>query len=318
VAIFMGWSPSSSAVSCKRLTGAEKAPTLKATARDFAKNIQFINHNNLRLPFVDLAPHGTANGKTVFLASGFSKHMRSWLPHIILLRAQGYRVVSFDQTNVGQNLLENGIQRLERGTGLDLDADLAWAVLSHVGVKEELIILGHSRGAAVASRLTEHALDGGVKVSRLILLTPYVRYIWTAQNFAASVNEYVYDQFAEFNPYFFGQFLYDSSKVKDYEMIENLPAVKEAAALVSVLKGLKLGQGPERTTQDVLENVLSQDGGVEVQALAAEHDNKFAPSHLVQGLEQERVEFKILSGEDKDHYWPLHNAESMLQEVELL
>jgi pimeloyl-ACP methyl ester carboxylesterase len=307
-----------SALTCGLMFKAKATSTTAISSVNFIKSVRYLSHKDLKIPFVDLMPLGEPNGRTVFLAAGFSKGMRSWLPHMRLLTKQGYRVISFDQTNIGYNLLENGIQKLDRNTGLDVDAELAMAVLKKSGVSSDVTILGHSRGSGVAARLALLASKKSIGVDKLLLLTPYVRYLWESANAAEAFGESVYDLWSEIYPQTYGKFLYEKSKVKKYEIIEELSQYDVEAALVYVLKGLKLTNKAEVTTADVLGAVLRKNKKIEITAFAAEQDSKLAPPSVVKELEQDGVNYSLFTGKNKDHYWPLHYAESMLKAVDLL
>jgi len=303
------------ALSCKQLL-AVKINTV--TSRNFKNFIQYTDHKGMKIPYVDLHPNVEPSGKTVFLVSGFSKNMRAWLPHIRILLKLGHRVVAFDQSNVGYNLLENGLVNIEKGEGLDADAEMAAVVLKEVGVVKNLVILGHSRGAAVAARLAKFAVSNKIMVDRLLLLTPYVRYIWASENPLMNFSESIYDFFAEAYPEYYGQFLHDEDQVKNYEVVEELDSSDKKAALIYILKGLKIQNGVEKTTGEILKDLILEAPDIEVRAFAAEHDTVLAAPEVVQELVQEGVDYSLLKGKTKDHYWPLHYAESMLKAVGLL
>jgi len=227
-------------------------------------------------------------------------------------------VISFDQSNVGYNLVENGIIDIKRGEGLDLDAQMAAAVLEKTDVSENLIVLGHSRGAAISARLSAIAVSNGIALERLLLLTPYVRYLWTSKSPLMSFNESFFDMFAEMYPEYYGQFLNDEGQVKKYETIDELESNDKRAALIYILKGLKTRDGIEKTTSEILKSFVKKAPDVEIQAFAAEHDTSLAPPEIVQELSQDGVDYSLLKGKTKDHYWPLRYAESMLKAVGLL
>jgi|GEM_PF-2702049 len=305
------------ALNCKSILSKDvKAPVI--TSRNFKKSVRYIKSHGLKIPYVDLKPTGKSNGKTVLLIAGFSKNMRSWLPHMRLLTAKGYRVVSYDQTNVGYNLFENGVLKLDKGTGLDTDSILAMDVLKTTGVTKNLSIMGHSRGGAVAARLALMARGSNIGLDRVLLLMPYVRYIWTSQTPLEAFGESMYDISSEFNPQYYGKFLYDRSKVKKYEVIDELSDHSLESALVYVLKGLKLNEKAEVSTKDVLDALLKLDKNMQIDTYAGEHDLELAPPKIVSELESKGINYSLFKGKTKDHYWPLHYAESMLKEVGLL
>ena len=55
------------------------------------------------MAFMDVAPTGTANGKSVILLHGMNFFGEAWTDTIEILRKEGYRVIAIDQVGYGRS-----------------------------------------------------------------------------------------------------------------------------------------------------------------------------------------------------------------------
>jgi pimeloyl-ACP methyl ester carboxylesterase len=118
---------------------------------------------DLVMGFMDVAPEGTANGRTVVLMHGKNFCGATWATTIRMLTKAGYRVIVPDQIGFCSSSKPAGYQfsfnQLAANTG---------ALLSARGV-DRAIIVGHSMGGMLAARF---ALAYPERVSRLVLVNP--------------------------------------------------------------------------------------------------------------------------------------------------
>ena len=99
----------------------------------------------VRLAFMDVAPVGPANGRTVALLHGGSYYGWYWKDTIEALRNEGYRVVVVDRLGWGRS------SKPILPYSINLHAANTRAILDHLGVGE-VAIVGHSIGGQEASR----------------------------------------------------------------------------------------------------------------------------------------------------------------------
>jgi pimeloyl-ACP methyl ester carboxylesterase len=102
-----------------------------------------VENQPLRMAYMDVAPSGTANGKTVVLFHGKSFSGDYWARTIAKLAADGYRVVVPDQLGFGKSAkpdIRYNFDLLARNTKMLLDS---------LGVTRAAIV-GHSLGGMLA------------------------------------------------------------------------------------------------------------------------------------------------------------------------
>jgi pimeloyl-ACP methyl ester carboxylesterase len=100
----------------------------------------------VRMAYMDVAPTGAANGRTVVLLHGMNFFGEVWAPTIELLAKEGYRVIVPDQIGFGRSSKPDHtpytLNDMARNTK---------AILDKVGVTKAQI-WGHSMGGMVATR----------------------------------------------------------------------------------------------------------------------------------------------------------------------
>jgi pimeloyl-ACP methyl ester carboxylesterase len=100
---------------------------------------------DLRMAYMDVAPSGTANGRTVVLLHGYNFFGEYWGSTIEVLRREGYRVVVPDQVGFGRSskpVLPYSFHQMAADTR---------ALLESLGVQQATVI-GHSMGGMLATR----------------------------------------------------------------------------------------------------------------------------------------------------------------------
>jgi pimeloyl-ACP methyl ester carboxylesterase len=100
---------------------------------------------DVRMAYMDVAPIGTPNGKSVILLHGMNFFAEAWTDTIDILRRQGYRVVATDQIGFGRSskpIVHYSISTHAMNTKRLLD---------HLGITSTDIV-SHSMGGMVASR----------------------------------------------------------------------------------------------------------------------------------------------------------------------
>lgn len=102
-----------------------------------------VENQPLRMAYMDVAPSGTANGKTVVLLHGKSFSGDYWGHAIATLAADGYRVVVPDQVGFGKSA------KPDIRYSFDLLARNTKALLDKLGVQRAAIV-GHSFGGMLA------------------------------------------------------------------------------------------------------------------------------------------------------------------------
>jgi pimeloyl-ACP methyl ester carboxylesterase len=100
---------------------------------------------DVRMAFMDVAPIGTPNGKSVILLHGMNFFAEAWTNTIEILRKEGYRVIAIDQIGYGRS--SKAIVHYTIST----HAMNTKRLLDHLGIKQTDIVT-HSMGGMVASR----------------------------------------------------------------------------------------------------------------------------------------------------------------------
>ena len=100
---------------------------------------------DVRMAYMDVAPRGPANGKSVILLHGLNFFGEAWTETIDILRGEGYRVIVPDQVGYGRSskpVLHYSISTHAANTKRLLD---------HLNIKQTDMVT-HSMGGMVASR----------------------------------------------------------------------------------------------------------------------------------------------------------------------
>ncbi|WP_430912558.1 alpha/beta fold hydrolase [Methylobacterium sp. sgz302541] len=115
-----------------------------------------------RLAYMDVAPQGSANGRTVFLLHGRNFPSSYWQPVIAALTGAGYRVVAPDQLGFGKSSKPVGPFTFDR-----MAADTV-ALMDAMGL-ERIDVIAHSMGGMLAVRLARNA---PTRINSLVLEAP--------------------------------------------------------------------------------------------------------------------------------------------------
>ena len=100
---------------------------------------------DVRMAYMDVAPLGTPNGKSVILLHGMNFFAEAWTNTIEILRKEGYRVIAIDQIGYGRS--SKAIVHYNIST----HAMNTKRLLDHLNIKVTDIVT-HSMGGMVASR----------------------------------------------------------------------------------------------------------------------------------------------------------------------
>ena len=111
--------------------------------------VQFLDRNlfgqDVRIAYMDVAPVGEPNGRTVVLLHGGSYYGWYWKDTIEALRNEGYRVVVKDRLGWGRS------SKPILPYNINLHASNTKAILDHLGISQAAVA-GHSWGGQMASR----------------------------------------------------------------------------------------------------------------------------------------------------------------------
>src|SRR5881394_2328639 len=117
---------------------------------------------DVRMAFMDVAPQGQGNGRTVVLLHGNNFAGFYWGGPIDVLRKEGFRVVVPDQIGYGRSskpIIPYNFHDMARNTML---------VLRSLGIQKAMIV-GHSMGGMLAARFATQYPD---VTERLVLYNP--------------------------------------------------------------------------------------------------------------------------------------------------
>lgn len=274
------------------------------TSVNITGQLKYFRFMDNEIPYLDVGPHEELKG-TVLLVSGFSKNINSWISNIEHFRAKGYRVLIYDQSNVGRNLLNNGIQHFSFGEGLEYDAKLGVVFLKKLKVKNVKIV-GHSRGAWVASRIVDLlARSRTLKVESLTLASPYVEYFWDSgyAGLTGVFLESIFDFTLEYNPGLIGLNMGRAAEAPhSHEKIKGLSKSLRSRALGYILKGTHPGSTEQKATTDFVKSAVKR--GVRVKVITDAFDQDLAPLEVVSDLDLPGVDFVVLKEREYTHYWP--------------
>jgi pimeloyl-ACP methyl ester carboxylesterase len=100
---------------------------------------------DVRMAYMDVAPIGTPNGKSVILLHGMNFFAETWTTTIEMLRKEGYRVIAIDQIGFGRS------SKPIVNYTISTHAMNTKRLLDHLGIKQTDIVT-HSMGGMVGSR----------------------------------------------------------------------------------------------------------------------------------------------------------------------
>lgn len=127
---------------------------------------------SLEMAYLDVAPTGQANGRTLVLLHGKNFCAGTWADSIRILAANGYRVVAPDQIGFCKSTkpahYQYSFQQLAANTR---------ALLDHLGIARATLI-GHSTGGMLATR---YALLYPETTEQLVLVNPIGLEDWQAK-----------------------------------------------------------------------------------------------------------------------------------------
>ncbi len=126
----------------------------------------------LEMAYMDVAPTGEPNGRTVLLLHGKNFSGAYWADTIDELAASGYRVIAPDQIGFGRSSKPEQYQFTFQALATNTKA-----LLEERGV-EQVDVVGHSMGGMLATRF---ALMFSQATEHLVLVNPIGLYDWKLQ-----------------------------------------------------------------------------------------------------------------------------------------
>ncbi len=139
----------------------------------------------LSMGYMDVAPTGTPNGRTIVLLHGKNFCAATWEATIAVLSRAGYRVVAPDQVGFCTSAKPKGYQ-----FSLAQLAANTRALLASLGL-ERTLVMGHSMGGMLAMR---YALQYPDAVERLLLVNPIGLEDWQAEGVPYATLDQLYQQ----------------------------------------------------------------------------------------------------------------------------
>lgn len=126
----------------------------------------------LEMAYMDVAPSGAPNGRSVVLLHGKNFCAATWEDTIRVLARAGYRVLALDQIGFCKSSKPRGYQ-----FSFPQLAANTHALLEHAGVRRPIVI-GHSMGGMLAAR---YALQYPDDVAQLVMVDPLGLEDWQAK-----------------------------------------------------------------------------------------------------------------------------------------
>jgi pimeloyl-ACP methyl ester carboxylesterase len=128
--------------------------------------VHFLHRNlygqDVRIAYMDAAPTGAANGRSVVLLHGSSYYSWYWEETMQALTAAGFRVIAIDRLGWGRS------SKPIIPYDVNLHASNVIAILDHLGI-EQVAMAGHSLGGRLAS---SYAHIYPERVSHVIMVNP--------------------------------------------------------------------------------------------------------------------------------------------------
>jgi pimeloyl-ACP methyl ester carboxylesterase len=182
----------------------------------------------LEMTYMDVAPGGPANGRTVVLLHGKNFCAATWAPTIEVLSQAGFRVLAVDQIGFCKASKPQGYQ-----FSLAQLAANTRALMTHAEV-ERAVIVGHSMGGMLGARF---AIQHPEAVERLVLVNPIGLEDWQAEGVPYALLDAAYEtelktSFDSIKAYQ-RRFYYDGDWKPDYD------------APVEMLAGMYMGSARE-------------------------------------------------------------------------
>ncbi len=182
----------------------------------------------LTMGYMDVAPAGKANGRTVVLMHGKNFCAATWEESIAVLSQNGYRVIAPDQIGFCSSSKPEGYQfsfaQLAHNTR---------ALLQSLDI-EQATVIGHSMGGMLASRF---ALNYPEMVEQLVLVNPIGLEDWQAKGVPYAPIEALYEN----------ELQTDFEKIKAYQrkFYYNGSWEPRYDRWVEMLAGMYAGEGKE-------------------------------------------------------------------------
>lgn len=183
---------------------------------------------DLTMGYLDVAPAGKANGRTIVLMHGKNFCAATWQDSIAVLSQNGYRVIAPDQIGFCSSSKPQGYQfsfaQLAHNTQ---------ALLLSLNI-EQVTVIGHSMGGMLAARL---ALNYPDRVEQLVLVNPIGLEDWQAEGVPYAPVDTLYESELET----------DFEKIKAYQQkfYYNGNWKPEYDRWVEMLAGMYAGDGKE-------------------------------------------------------------------------
>lgn len=183
---------------------------------------------DLTMGYLDVAPAGKANGRTILLMHGKNFCAATWQDSIAVLSQNGYRVIAPDQIGFCSSSKPMGYQfsfaQLAHNTQ---------ALLESLDI-EQVTVIGHSMGGMLASRL---ALSSPDMIEQLVLVNPIGLEDWQAEGVPYAPVETLYES----------ELQTDFEKIKAYQQkfYYNGNWKPEYDRWVEMLAGMYAGEGKE-------------------------------------------------------------------------
>lgn len=171
---FLRYFMSVAALTCATVGIAAAAPMLENFEYPYpVKRFDFMSQKQpLSMAYIDIAPEGQANGRTVVALHGKNFCAATWETTIVALTKAGYRVIAPDQIGFCKSSKPDRYQ-----FGLHQLAANTHALLQQLGINKA-VIMGHSMGGMLAFR---YALMYPEETDTLVTVNPLGFEDWKAE-----------------------------------------------------------------------------------------------------------------------------------------
>jgi pimeloyl-ACP methyl ester carboxylesterase len=216
----------------------------------------------LSMAYIDIAPEGQANGRTVVALHGKNFCAATWETSIGALAKAGYRVIAPDQIGFCKSSKPDRYQ-----FGLHQLAANTHALLAHLGISKA-VIMGHSMGGMIAFR---YALMYPQETETLVTVNPLGFEDWKAEGVPIVTIDQLYE----------GELKQSAQSIKAYQLDTYYGGVwkPEYDRWVEMLAGMYDGEGK----QAVAWNQALTSDMVFMQPVVYEFANIHVPTLLLVG-----------------------------------
>ncbi|MCQ2029358.1 alpha/beta hydrolase [Pseudomonas zhaodongensis] len=183
---------------------------------------------SLTMGYMDVAPTGKANGRTIVLMHGKNFCAATWQESIAVLSQNGYRVIAPDQIGFCSSSKPLGYQFSFAQLAYNTEA-----LLQSLDI-DQVTVIGHSMGGMLASRF---ALNYPQMVEQLVLVNPIGLEDWQAEGVPYAAIDTMYE----------GELQTDFEKIKGYQQKFYYDGnwKPEYDQWVNMLAGMYAGSGKE-------------------------------------------------------------------------